>query len=98
MNYCEYVDIISECIEKHMCMWNIVKDEEIKTFTIIGPNFTDLEPLRLFGLLEEQGYTIQVDAVSIFSMSKGEILKKFEKYGYTYEEPDVMLKRLLEKI
>ena len=98
MNYCEYEDIISECIKDHMCMWNVVKDVEVNTFTIIGPNFTDLEPLRLFDLLRNQGYKIQAEAASIFNTSKDEILDTFKRYGFTYEEPDVMLKRMLGKI
>lgn len=98
MDYFEYEDIISDCLKDHMCMWNIVKDEQVKTFTIIGPNFTDLEPLELFKLLDNQGYLIQLGSASIFSISKQELMKNYVKFGYAYEEPDVMMKRLLEKI
>ncbi len=98
MDYFEYEDIIADCIKDHMCMWNVIKDNEIKTFTIIGPNFTDLEPISLFTLLKERGYIIQATTGSIFDISKQEIMETFKGYGYSYEEPDVMMKRLLEKI
>jgi hypothetical protein len=85
---------------KNPC-WLVVKDEEEHTFSILGIGFHDLDIMFLYKKLEEQKYLIQLDSPPIVledgsTVSFDSVKNSFMDYGYNWENPEILLCRLLE--
>ena len=61
----EYIGVIKE----GKGFWNVIKDEEARTFSIFGPSLHNFDFMYLYSKLAKKDYFIQLDACSVNSTS-----------------------------